>query len=464
VDEGNSSDRIEIELTPVDETRGWGRRSSADDSSASPDPRSAGSPAVGETSPPADAAFAAPVPISGGLLSTERRRLAVTAVAVAVLALLVGWAIGRTGSDEPTAVEDEPVTSTTTAATAPPSTIEAVGSTPPTVAPRRASTTTSTIPSWTLSAVEIDPRAAALDIRIVGIVDRTVMEIDTAAGEVATLKLRGSFGQPPLIDAGDDWVLVRSTEGSDAELLRGLDAPVNVTVGDAWSSWRQEGTDRFWKTSQFYMDGRPTQVAEVDYEGNATGVFFELPPRQWVQGTDPAGGVLVSAPGGTYSAGPDGSYRITRGQVLAVNAQTALIAECADDLTTCGTFVLDRASGGLTPLTITGDDGSGTDVPIPYESAGNWGAPLLTAISPDGRWAPVMRADARQAFGLVDMTTGSFVQLATYPESGLWWAPDGQSAIYLRNQRLAMFDAVEGVTFDIAVGLAVHAFSVRPTG
>ena len=213
------------------------------------------------------------------------------------------------------------------------------------------------------------------------------------------------------------------------------------------------------------MDGRPIQVAEVDYEGNATGVFFELLPRQWVQSADPAGGVVVAAPGGTYNAGPDGSRRITSGQVLALNAQKALIADCGDDLLSCGTFVLDRASGELTPLTITGQDALGTDVPIPFESAGNWGAPqLFTAISPDGRWAPLVRADARQAFGLVDLTTGKFVQLAGFPESGLWWSPDGQSAIYLRNQRLAMFDAVDGVTFDIAVGLPVGAFAVRPTG
>jgi hypothetical protein len=289
------------------------------------------------------------------------------------------------------------------------------------------------------------------------------MEIDTAAGEIATLKLRGSYGQPPLIDAGDDWVLVRSTEGSDAQLLRGLDPPERVTVGDPWSSWRQEGTDRFWTTSQFYMDGQPTQVSEVDYEGNATGVVFELPPRQWVQGSDPIGGVVVGAPGGTYRAGPDGSSRITRGQVLALSGQKALIADCGDDLTTCGTFVLDRASGDLTPLTITGKDALGTDVPIPVEGAGNWGtSQLLTAISPDGRWAPLVRVDARQSFGLVDLTTGSFVELAMFPQSGLWWSADSRWAVYLRNERLAMFDAVEGVTFDIALGLAIQGFAVRP--
>jgi hypothetical protein len=403
------------------------------------------------------------VPLSGGALSTERRRLAVTAVAVAALALIVGWALGRTGSDEPTAVEDGPVTSTTTVATAPPSTIEAVGSTPPTVGPRRASTTTSTIPSWTLSALELDPRAAALDIRIVGVADGKVMEIDTAAGEIATLAVRARYNQPPFVDAGEDWILVRSTDSSDSRLLRGRDAPVNVTVGDAWSSWRQEGTDHFWRTSQFYMDGQPVEVAEVDYEGNATGVSFELPPRQWVQGIDPAGGVVVTAPGGTYSAGPDGSRRITQGQVLALNAAKALITVCGDDLNSCGTFVLDRASGEVMPLTITSPDPQGTDVPISFEGAANWGVPhLLTAISPDGRWAPVIRTDAQQSFGLVDLTTGGFVQLAAFPESGLWWSPDGQRAIYLRDRRLAMFDAVEGVTYDIAVGLAVQAFAVRP--
>jgi hypothetical protein len=463
VDERDNSERIEIELTPVDETRGWGRRASTDTPSAATDPLSGGTWIGAGTEIPGEGAFAEPVPLSGGPLSTERRRLGVTALGVAALALLVGWAIGRTGSDAPTAVEDEPAISTTTEETAPPSTIEAVGSTPPTVGPRRASTTTSTIPSWTLSSIELDPRAAALDIRIVGVADGKVFEIDTGAGEVATLDVRATYNQPPFVDAGEDWILIRSTDSSDARLLRGRDAPVNVTLGDPWSSWRQEGTERFWKTSQFYNDGQPTQIAEVDHEGNATGVFFELLPRQWVQGVDPAGGVVVAAPGGTYSAGPDGSYRITSGQVLALNAQIALIAECGDDLDTCGTYLLDRARGTATPITITAPDALGTDVPIPYEGAGSWGTPqLLSAISPDGRWAPLIRTDARQGFGLVDLTTGRFVQLAAFPESGLWWSPDGRSAIYLRNQRLAMFDAVEGVTFDIAVGLPVGAFSVRP--
>lgn len=101
MDEPKPAERIEIELTPVDDTRGWSRRGQAAVPPAPPDPAPA---------PPPDAAFAAPVPLSGGALSTERRRLGVTAVAVAALALLVGLRLGSrsTVAERPVAAAAPP--------------------------------------------------------------------------------------------------------------------------------------------------------------------------------------------------------------------------------------------------------------------------------------------------------------------------------------------------------------------
>ena len=91
-------------------------------------------------------------------------------------------------------------------------------------------------------------------------------------------------------------------------------------------------------------------MVEIDAEGTQTGRSFQVPAGVWPQAGDPAGGVVVGAPGGTYQVGPDGARRLTTGNLIALSPRVAVATECGEDFNDCGLFVLDRATGQRTEL------------------------------------------------------------------------------------------------------------------
>ena len=326
----------------------------------------------------------------------QRRRLAATAVAVSALAFGVGWMLGRGGSHAGTG---DAIPTTAAAASVPP---ELIGSTLPSVDPRLIAPTTTLVPGWTFASAGVDDRAAALGIRIIGVRPGRVFELDTATGELAELQVRARYRQPPHIDAGDDWILVRRTDISYAQLFRGRDEPISIRLGYATNAFPEPGTDRLWRVLTAAQRDAPTRVVEIDHEGTESGVAFEFDGPGQVAGADPAGGVVVVAPGGSYLAGTDGSKRLTTGDIIAISTEEALITECSDDLTTCGLVVLDRLSGATTALEPVLPIGN-SDIQI-YASGSSYGFPsLLSAISPDGRHAPVVINGSRLRFGVIDL-------------------------------------------------------------
>lgn len=390
----------------------------------------------------------------------QRRRLVATAVAVSALAFGVGWMLGRGESHAGTGDASPTTTTPSVAALAsvPP---ELIGSTLPSVDPRLIAPTSTLVSGWTFASAGVDDRAAALGIRIIGVRPGRVLELDTATGELAELQVRARYREPPHIDAGDDWILVRRTDISYAQLFRGRDEPISIRLGYATNAFPEPGTDRLWRVLTASQRDAPTRVVEIDHEGAESGVAFEFDGPGQVAGADPAGGVVVVAPGGSYLAGTDGSTRLTTGDVIAISTEEALITECSDDLTTCGLVVLDRASGATTALEPALPIGN-SDVQI-YASGSSYGFPsLLSAISPDGRHAPVVINGARLRFGVIDLVTGDFAPLGVTPQSGLWWAPDSRFVMYLFNERLMMYDFETRVAFDVAPGLHMTAFAVRP--
>jgi hypothetical protein len=452
--------RVEIELTPNDGSRPWRRRSDA-----SPTVQLSGSEVAGdasgavpefETQSPGDDARPQPV---------DRRRLVVAGSVIAVVALFVGWALGRSG--ESPAGEAQPSPSTTEASgletlapAAVPSTVPAT--TRPVV---RAGPTTTTVPEWETTTVDVDPAAAALDIRIVGVGGGHIVEIDTGSGEMRSLTTRISSSQPPLVNAGEDWIVIRNPDTGQSQHIRSGELPVAVDVGDAWSTFFQRDTGLFWRFSPMFMASESTDVVEIDDEGNETGRAFAIPAGVWPQAGDPAGGVVAGAPGGTYQVGPDGARRLTTGTLIALSPRIAVVTDCGEDFSDCGLFVLDRASGQRTEL-----DPGVTEAWDPIgifdlQNAGFWGSPeLMGEVSPDDRWAPIMMAGTRQQFGLLDLTTGEFVPVAPDPPSSLWWSPDGRTAIYNQNSRLMLFDTEQRTWTDVVEpgSVSVAAFAVRP--
>jgi hypothetical protein len=321
--------------------------------------------------------------------------------------------------------------------------------------------TTTLVTGWTFVGAGVDDRAAALGIRVIGVRPGLVFELDTATGDLAELEVQARYRQPPHVDAGDDWILVRRTDISYAQLFRGRDEPIPIRLGHAANAFPEPGTDRLWRVLTAAHRDAPTRVVEIDHEGTESGVAFEFDGPGQVAGADPAGGVIVIAPGGSYHAGVDGSKRLTTGDIIAINTQEALITECSDDLTTCGLVVLDRASGTTTPLEPVLPVGK-PDIQI-YASGSSYGFPsLMSAISPDGRHAPVVINGTRLRFGVIDLVTGDFAPLGVTPQSGLWWAPDGRYVMYLFNERLMMYDFETKIAFEVAPGQHMTAFAVRP--
>ena len=57
------------------------------------------------------------------------------------------------------------------------------------------------------------------------------------------------------------------------------------------------------------------------------------------------------------------------------------------------------------------DDGHATRSPY-FDTPTSYGFPsLLTAISPDGRYGPIMVTDVDQDYGVIDLTTGEFIRV-----------------------------------------------------
>jgi hypothetical protein len=487
VEDRGPSDRIEIELTSRDDAgrRRWGRGGDQPPPVIVPELAEPvvertdhATPEPPTTADPAHVAYSPPIPPDAGPLSTERRRLIVTGLAAAVVALFLGWAFGRAGGPGSTATDEQDATSTTAAVTTTTPGDE-LGVTVPVVDPDLLPTTTdaspvvrtspnppttTSPPGWTLSSARVDPRAAALDVRIVGAQPGgRLVELDTGNGELAAIDTSSQFPEAPMIDAGDDWILVREVDTSRAWLLSGRDEPERVEIGDIWSVHRQPGSSLFWSIGFRDSVGNEMTVTEIDQLGNETGVAFDVAGPFWIAAADPNGGVIVySAPGGTYHLGPEGANRLTTGDLIAVGTQKLLATDCGDDLT-CGLVVVDRASGEATALTPTVLEPTTEDRMTYFDNPANYGQPsLMSAMSPDNRYAPVIVNGLDQDYGVIDLTTGEFIQFGDYPESTLWWSPDSTSAMYLVNGHLTVYDFASRSTYEVSQDVfPLQSFAVR---
>jgi hypothetical protein len=472
VEEGSGADRVEIELTARDGRRG--RRRSTDVLDPMTGPPIAPLPELEQHG----AAFTPPLPPAAGPLSSERARLAVTALVAGAIALFVGWSLGRAGNGGSPADDLETGSTTLTSTMAP----EEVGATvapvdpsllPTTTAftpivgiPRQASTTTAPA-GWVTTVARVAEPAADLGVQIVGLrVDGTVIELDPASGEMSSIDAGVRVNEQGGLYAGADWILVSEPDNPHAALLRGHSYPERVTLGEPWLVHWETGTDHFWRLDELVRFADPVRVVEISYDGTPTGVQFDADGRYWIPGADPLGGLLVvGAPGGSYHVAPEGTSRITAGDVIALNAQTVLATDCGEAMEQCGLIVIDRATGNSTPLQPTVAEPATGTRPIGYfDTPTSYGFPsLLTAISPDGRYSPIMVTDVDQDYGVIDLTTGEFVQFGDVPESSLWWSADSRRAMYLVRGHLTVYDFDTRTTYEVSTDLfPLQDFVVRP--
>jgi hypothetical protein len=424
-----------------------------------------------------------------GPLNSERARLVVTALVAGAIALFVGWALGRAGDGGGSGADEVDTASTTAAVTVPPDEVGAtvpsvdpsllptttgftpiVGTarpSPTTTSPRTTSPTTTAQPGWTTSVARVAPPATELGVRIVGLrPDGNVVELDTATGELASIGADVRVNYQGGLYAGVDWIIVGQPDSARATLFTGRGEGQPVTLERPWLLHWQQGTDRFWRLDETLQFGDPVHITEITYDGTPTGVAFDADGRYWIPGADPLGGLLVlGAPGGSYRIAPEGTSRITTGDVIALNAQTVLATDCGEAMANCGLIVIDRATGTTTPLEPTVLAAPTSPRPVEYfDSPASYGFPsLLSAISPDGRYSPILVADADQDYGVIDLTTGEFVQFGDMPESSLWWSPDSRSAMYLVNGHLTVYDFDTRTTYEVSTDVfPLQEFVVRP--
>lgn len=368
--------------------------------------------------------------------------VAITAVATS------GSESGELEADATTTVVATPTTPTTTRdASAPPTTEGSVSTT-------RVTTTTED-PTWTLESIQLDPRLSALDVEVVMVDGSELRQIDTAAGEMRSFALR-SEPQQPVIEVGADWLLLTDVN-SRARLFRGLDAPDEFE--SVWDKYRQPGTDRFWELSS--GPSETITVFETEPDGTRTGGQIDFGRYEWPIAADPAGGFLVSAPGGVYHSGADGSSRLTTGDLFAVGPTAVLVYECGSDFHSCGLYVLDRTSGAtraIVPIDTAHNSREVTDYANPNHYIGYPGVSLL---SPDGRFAPLVDPGGGPSFGVIDLATGGFTRLASFSESRLWWSADSSVVLFIAAGQLIMHDLASGISTPVLESTTVRAFAVR---
>ena len=400
-----------------------------------------------------------------GWLGSERGRLVVTATVVGLMALALGWSLGRVGGSGDVA------TSSVTApeSTAPGTTVVLEGeSLPPpqittTVPKPRPSTTTSTLPSPVVEAVEVDQRLQGLDLTLVGLDNsNALVELDLAAGTITTQKIGWAGGEPGALIAGTDWIILNNPSSGTSLLLRDDGRSQPVDIGYGWQPLWIADTDRFWRGSETQSwDARAT-FEEVDITGTPTGVAVELPAGTWPMFADADGGLVVLAAGKNYSVHESSIDLIGAGDLLGLSSDLSVLRDCDAQLQ-CGIRVTDRRTGEVRPLPTDPTAGEAPLLQGPY----GWGATSTNSISPDGGLCVVIvQTSQNSTLGLVDLRTGALAELGSnlYAPAVVWSA-DGRFAFFLDGQGLSAYDRQSAEVFPVLQDSARWtSLASRPNG
>lgn len=442
----STGERIEIQLTP-------------NDSRAKPTP---------PTSPPDP-----PASESGNQTSDEsdggqRRTLLVTAAAVGVVALVLGWALGR-GS----AGDDGAASATATASTIAVTTTERITDTvapPATTSTTRPSTsTTTTLPPGTPVRLQLPPEVSGLPYELaVSDYSGSVYRVDLSEATLRTYD--DGRDQPPTIAFRPDGSVLTYSPWGDgvASAMIALDGTTTRLDAGSRDQLVVDGDGGLWR---YRYDTRSIELLDDNME--PVGTSLTLTPIMQAR-SDPAGGVLIAGSNGTFSVDASGvAARLSAGDVVAAGSNTLIAHECAEDMA-CGYVVVDRASGTKTtidldaivaaapqladtPLTLTrqivppGWFGSDTSAAVVGRFAvigvESQGASQIGYIS-----NVVVDLDRLQVTAHLEVSSGEGI---TMSDDGVWgFAPatDGVIiAIELATGRQIQFHVGSAAIFDIAI-------------
>jgi hypothetical protein len=198
-----------------------------------------------------------------------------------------------------------------------------------------------------------------------------------------------------------------------------------------------DGRDSAWVVT-VGEDPRASGVELISFDGDSLAGPFDL-AGGWASWSDQRGGVLFSAPGGTYSVNSSGARRLTTGQVLAVGANHVVAKEC-NDLLVCSFWLIERDTDVRSQLS--------ADLRLDESLF----LPESPTIAPDGR-AMVVFGERGTTFGLqyVRLDTGVTVVLGSHRPStaAVAWTPDGHYVLTLAEWRLTALDRTTNAVVEI---------------
>lgn len=407
----------------------------------------------------------------------ERGRLVAGASVIAMTALLVGVVVGRMGSGDDAVVSDTDTTPSTSVVTTTTDRVETTDTLPPAgrvlTQPATQSTTqpatsgTDAVPDDPEQPVQgqigVHPSVREAGVEVVALTHGgEITRIDVTTGATVTTDVTASsqFG-PPTLHSGDGWILVPSFDDVQGSVVLFDDGTrTSIDLGSSWPLLAVGTSGRFWRGEQQVRDSAPMRLIEISIDGSATGAEIDLNgffPRM----TDPLGGVVVDAPGGSYIVTTDGITRLTTGRLLALGRERAFVQECGDRLD-CGYFVIDRATGERRPLAL--DRALGDRATL---EAGGWWTfqePLNAAEDAVFILSWDQFGNGEQSHGVLDLVTGAYIEIGgAIDVPTLRWGQDGTSVFWLDGSRLRVFDISTGdsVLFSEDLG-NLSTFTLRP--
>lgn len=465
MDEQREPERIEIELTSHEPSRG---------------PRRSDRAGGGDGDGPVVTTVGEP---SVGVLETERGRLIAATALIGVVALLVGVLLGRAGSEGDVATADGAATSTTVRERAsttvsddsevlPP--VRPVVTPPTTTRPAVTATpigepdpTEETEPIAPVKGViAIDPELSDLGVEVIGLtLGGQVVRVDPATGNTVTYDVAQSSG-PSLIFAGPDWVFVPTVPFGarpGAVVLADDGTSTLIETGGSWPFvMSDDGSGRFWIIDEPAATSNGLRLYELSLDGEPTG--SELTLSNYPLFVDPLGGFVVDAPGGSYRVTPEGAERLSSGRVLAAGRTRLLVEEC-DEFLDCGYAVVDREDGERTTVDPAEEIGDRQTL----DAIGYWVTDNAFNVEEDRLLVTFWDGlgDRRQHSGVLDLETGAFADFADLRGDGnltVRWAPDGRSLLWLNSIGvLSVLDIETGESQRLSEDLGqLGAFALRP--
>ena len=192
----------------------------------------------------------------------------------------------------------------------------------------------------------------------------------------------------------------------------------------------------------------------VGFDGASTGVSIPIPADAGVPISDGTGYIIFFGTGGVYDARPGAVRRVTTGYLLAAGPTRWLVTDC-DDQHRCGTYVVDRATGRRTVLTLQ----SSQFVP----GAG--------VISPDGATAALMQSDAdgKLTLHLVDLASGVDRNTTVliddslgFEDNTVVWSPDSKWLFGAGDSgRLLAVARGSGQPTDLGIDVPINQIALR---